>query len=552
MNFSKSRVLSTLLLCALAVAFSGVAEAQVCFTRAAHSHELRAEGLTEVVGEVQLVCREATAADADDPFAAAAVPHKLSIALEMSSNITNEIDDERDVTMAGPTDMADDDYIAPYADPGVRVVVRQLGTDNVFDATAAVVTAGLGMGKLSADGSTITWSIYTTADDPDTTETETRDTTAWTQGANGFSAVFSMVRVNAYAVGDGEDVMANVMVGGRQVNTSPLKVADVTTGLMTPGVAKAGDQCMDGSIANARITVKEGFASSFKNGDGFVVNFSGVPEGVSITMPANIPVMENDESTSIKEDEETFRLVLEETNPRTSGVDKDNMVILSNAGSGSVRYNIVMTRRNATAADQTAGTIAVDGSPVDDVDDADGTIDMVDVDDLMDDGALEWQHIYPTFKWDKNDVDLGMVMISAHFHPVSAETGDTFKLGGAMLPRFMNASEDMTIITVRDCMSELFYPFVTSSSGYDTGIVVSNTSAEAGSCSATFSGMGAPEDSIDLGEIMPGMQSVFLVSSHVTDFSGYLTVNCDTTTASGFAHVVDSSGFTGSQGYIAQ
>ena len=31
MNFSKSRVLSTLLLCALAVAFSGVAEAQQCF-----------------------------------------------------------------------------------------------------------------------------------------------------------------------------------------------------------------------------------------------------------------------------------------------------------------------------------------------------------------------------------------------------------------------------------------------------------------------------------------------------------------------------------------
>ena len=52
--------------------------------------------------------------------------------------------------------------------------------------------------------------------------------------------------------------------------------------------------------------------------------------------------------------------------------------------------------------------------------------------------------------------------------------------GGAALPRFMDASEAMTIVTVRDCMSERFYPFVTSSSGYDTGIVVSNTSDEAG------------------------------------------------------------------------
>ena len=51
---------------------------------------------------------------------------------------------------------------------------------------------------------------------------------------------------------------------------------------------------------------------------------------------------------------------------------------------------------------------------------------------------------------------------------------------------------------------------------------------------------------------MPGMQSVHLVSSHAEDFSGYLTVNCDTVSASGFAHVVDTSGFSGSQGYIAE
>ena len=189
---------------------------------------------------------------------------------------------------------------------------------------------------------------------------------------------------------------------------------------------------------------------------------------------------------------------------------------------------------------------------VDDIVDDDNGIDMVDVDDLMSDGALEWQHIYPTFTWDKNDVDLGMVMIAASFHPVSDHTGDTFMTGGADVPRFMDTSYDMTVVTVKDCTSTLFYPFVTSASGYDTGIVVSNTSAEAGSCSATYSGMGAPEDAMELGEIMPGMQEVFLVSGHVMDFSGYLTVNCDTASASGFAHVVDGSGFTGSQGYIAE
>ena len=547
MNFSKSRVLSTLLVCALAVAFSGVAEAQSCFARATNLTEVRAEGLAEVVGSIQMLCRVPPEDASENPFLAGPVPTKLTIKLELSSNVTNEINDSRVVTPA-VTDMAATGYVGPYSDPGITVVTRELTNataTGAYDATGTVITEGLGDGKLSADGSTITWTVYV-RDDPDTDATEANP--LWATA--GFSAVISGVRVNAYAVGDGEDVMANVLVNDTQINASTLKVADVSTGLETPGVAKAGDQCMDGSISNARITVKEGFPSAFKNGDSFMVNFSGVPEGVSISVPAMIAVLENDEDTSIREDEETFRLVLEETNPRTSGVDKDNNVILSNAGSGSVRYNIVMTQRAATQADIDAGVVAVDGSVVDVI--TGDNADMVDVNDLMDDGALEWQHIYPTFTWDKNDVDLGMVMISAHFHPVSTETGDSFMTGGAAVPRFMNASEDMTIITVRDCMSELFYPFVTSQSGYDTGIVVSNTSSEAGSCSATYSGMGAPEDAVDLGEIMPGMQSVHLVSSHVEDFSGYLTVNCDTVSASGFAHVVDTSGLAGSQGYIAE
>ena len=518
---------------ALLLLGAGSADAQVCFTRTDNLTEVRAEGLTEVVGNVQLVCRDRDTADDDDPFGAAPVPHKLTIALELSSNITNEIDDEREVTMASTvTDTTDANYVAPYRDPGIMVVVRELGSSPVgsFDAEATVVTEGLGTGELSADGKTITWSIYTSADDPDTTETETRNTDAWTQGTNGFTAVFSMVRVNAYMVGDGEDVMANVMVAGRQVNASPMKVADVTTGLMTTVTAKAGDQCADGNVTDAMITVEEGFPSAFKDGDSFMVSFSGVPEGVSIEVPAVIPVDAADDDA-----DEMFRLELETTNPRTSGVDDDNMVMLSAAGSGSVVYNIMMT----------PGNDGPDGTPG-------NADDVAAMTNLMDDGAMEWQNIMPTFTWDKNAVDLGMVMISASFHPVSNEGGDTFKLGGAMLPRFMDASEAMTIATVRDCLSELFYPFVTSASGYDTGIVVSNTSDEMGSCSATYSGMGAPEDSMDLGEVMPGMQMIFLVSSHVQDFAGYLMVNCDTTTASGFAHVVDTSGFTGSQGYIAQ
>ena len=107
----------------------------------------------------------------------------------------------------------------------------------------------------------------------------------------------------------------------------------------------------------------------------------------------------------------------------------------------------------------------------------------------------------------------------------------------------------MGVLTINDCMTTLFYPFVTSASGYDTGIVVSNTSGGAGDCSATFSGS---EEAMDLGEVMAGGQSVFLVSSHMDGLLGLPRSLCDTESASGFAHVVDTSGLAGSQGYIAQ
>ena len=514
---------------ALLVLGAGSAEAQVCFTQAANLTEVRAEGLTEVVGDVRLVCRPPADADAANPFSGAAVPAKFTVMLEMSSNITNEITDGRVVTVASTVAAGTDGFVDPYVDPGISVTAVAAATGGVFAAPAAGAAAnGLGDGKLSSDGTTITWTVFTDDDPATTDETETANA-AWDE-TNGISVVISKVRVNAYNVGDGEDVMANVMVAGRPVNTTPMKVADVTTGLELPVTDKSGDQCMDKTIDDARITVKEGFAGAFMNGDSFVVSFSGVPEGVSITMQDVIPVLDDVTSTSADEEEETFRLELEKTNPRTSGVDKDNMVVLSNAGTGSVRYNIVMTSG--------------------DFDDDENTPDTMR-DDLMQDGALEWQHITPTFKWKKDAVDLGMVMVSASYHPVSDHAGDTFMTGGAAVPRFMDASEAMTIVTVKDCTRELFYPFVTSSSGYDTGIVVSNTSSAAGSCSATFSGTNAPEESVDLGEIMAGMQSIFLVSSHAEDFSGYLTVNCDAVGVSGFAHVVDTSGLAGSQGYIA-
>ena len=71
------------------------------------------------------------------------------------------------------------------------------------------------------------------------------------------------IRANASMVGDGEDIMATVMVGGTAVHSAPIKVADVTEGLIVKVDPVAeGLQCADTDAAMATITIQEGFVDA--------------------------------------------------------------------------------------------------------------------------------------------------------------------------------------------------------------------------------------------------------------------------------------------------
>ena len=49
------------------------------------------------------------------------------------------------------------------------------------------------------------------------------------------------------------------------------------------------------------------------------------------------------------------------------------------------------------------------------------------------------------------------------------------------------------VLKIDDCTTTLLFPFVTNQHTFDTGMVISNTSEEAGSCTITYSGANAPE-----------------------------------------------------------
>ena len=76
---------------AAAVAGSGVAQAQECIARAKNTGMVRAEGITEVVAEIELRCRRP---EADRFGFAADIPEELKIAVELNTRITNAIGDD--------------------------------------------------------------------------------------------------------------------------------------------------------------------------------------------------------------------------------------------------------------------------------------------------------------------------------------------------------------------------------------------------------------------------------------------------------------------------
>ena len=76
---------------------------------------------------------------------------------------------------------------------------------------------------------------------------------------------------------------------------------------------------------------------------------------------------------------------------------------------------------------------------------------------------------------------------------------------------------------------------------FDTGLVISNTSEESGSCTITYTGENAPEDSQTTQAVAGGAQWISLSSTIAPGFQGYFTATCGFRDAHGFAYL--SNGF---------
>jgi hypothetical protein len=162
---------------------------------------------------------------------------------------------------------------------------------------------------------------------------------------------------------------------------------------------------------------------------------------------------------------------------------------------------------------------------------------------------------------------VGEVTVAASYAPISSTL--TSILGPA--PRFVVDPADSVKFTFDACKTNLLFPYVTNLGGFDTGVVVANTSLDkfgtvpqSGPCVIEFYGKtgdaGAAPGAVTTDTIPAGMSlkaSLALGGNYnmpaAKEFEGYIIARCNFQYAHGFAFIYDATppSIDNAMGYLA-
>jgi hypothetical protein len=164
---------------------------------------------------------------------------------------------------------------------------------------------------------------------------------------------------------------------------------------------------------------------------------------------------------------------------------------------------------------------------------------------------------------------LGTSQVSGGYGPISATTtmSDT-----APESRFKEKMVEGDALVISACRTILLWPYITNQLGFDTGIVISNTSSDPlsgnsarqqqGACTMYYYGSttgGGAAPSPQTSQVIPtGMQMTFTLSGGGTygapgapGFQGYMFAICDFQFAHGYAFVTKMGAVDVAHGYLA-
>lgn len=145
--------------------------------------------------------------------------------------------------------------------------------------------------------------------------------------------------------------------------------------------------------------------------------------------------------------------------------------------------------------------------------------------------------------------------VNMSYAPVST----TFTSAASPVPRFVDTSTALPLFSVNACVTNLLFPFVTNQAGFDTGLAIASTSTDpfgtspqGGICNLNWFGANEPSVNPTVTPTVPSRTTwVGLTSSIAPNFQGYMIAVCRFQYGHGFAFVSDFGARNLAMGYLA-
>ena len=587
MNFR--RLFTAMALLALCV---GLASAQVtigtigtgsagnlaCSATVASPPQLRAEGLTELAGDIVLQCTGGPV-----PTVGVAAP-TANITVSLGTNVTSRL-----LPVAGAANaseallMIDEPGSGlPGPVPGSGPSAPQIACTNPLSGSSGglcpvypVVSAGYIVASSSPTTLTNPTNIYQGL--VNANQVAFNGIPIIAPSTVGIARVFRItnIRANTNALGGGglagvTQLTAYISISGSTalpVNNPILTAGFIQTGLTTavknPSTgASSLQQCSTAfttPVAIAALNFSENFATAFKTRLGANTNATATNQ--------NIPgAIYNSESGFVQP-------TIMGTNGATAGLADAGTrlkAVFNNVPTGAKIY---VSAFNTSGSPSSAGLVVSETTP----DSVSGpplvspsqTISQLAV--VGNTATAVWEvlttntnlsetlgftvYISYTANTGSNSPTPGTATVNMSYAPTSTTTSAS---STAFVPRFVDTSSASNVFTISVCQTVLLYPFVTNQSGFDTGIAIANTtsdpfgtSPQAGSCTLNFYGASAPSAAVNTGSIATGTVYTTLASTTAAGFQGYMIAVCNFQLAHGFAFISDLGARNLAMGYLA-
>jgi hypothetical protein len=556
---------------------TGGSRAFTCLANASVPPLLRAEGITELVGDVLLNCTggSPTAAGAQVPFS--------NIQVFLNTNVTSRIVGAGNLSEAAL--LIDEPFPAnpipnnasPASGAGAQLLCGSTGAPFTSSGSSCAVTGtGTGIGIYSgASGRPNIFQSYQVA----------ANSVAWlgvpidAPGPNGVRVIrITNIRANASQLGISSTLIPTQIVMFIAINGSQqvtINNPQLTVGFLRPGLTASIspvnlNQCNFTGTFN--VTVTEGFADSFKRRNIAVSqNLNTLPA----PLPQNVPGYAYFTETGFYNPAATGSAGLADTGTRImvrfnsigNGVTLFVPTIIAlTGGSTNLTYPgvpgggissgfLVLVSTDVTQLPFTSsGQVAVTGN---------SGIAVYEV-ISSDPNAIESATIPVTVAFSTTS-DVGPSTVNVSFSPIStAIAADST----SPIPRFADFSSPKAAFTIVACTCNVLFPFVTNQAGFDTGITIGNTSLDPfgtlpqmGTVTLNYYGSttgGGAAPAPQTSQAVPaGSQLVFTLSgggnlgiSSTPGFQGYVIATARFQYCHAFAFISDLGASRLAEGYL--